>query len=321
MGKFESKKQMQQFTKLLSDITAKDFTDAGKKATQLGILFNEQKESPLKVPYGFVVNVAAYQYFVSYNNLNEKLQELIDTIVSPDYDNIINVAAKCRRLILSARIPRNLETELSSAYTVLFPNEEDVAVRNSIAGMDVPYGLADTYLNIRGSIALSYAVKCCFASLFSEKALKYRVENNIQSPLSMAVIVQKMVRSDLGASGTLCTIDGNIVIKSVLGLGEILTTSEAEPDMFELTNNNGAYILHQKGRGKKGRMSVYADNAAGTNSTLLRITPAEVRDDFSISDEEALSIVSFSKPVENNCFEWAKDGITNTFYLISVNSL
>nr|WP_322625283.1 PEP/pyruvate-binding domain-containing protein [uncultured Flavobacterium sp.] len=319
MGKFESKKQMQQFTKLLSDITAKDLADAGKKATQLGILYKEQKKSPLQIPPGFVVNVAAYLYFISYNNLHEKLQALINTIPIPDYDNIIDVSAKCRRLILSAKIPRNLETELSARYASLFPNEEDVAVRNSIAGEDVPYGLADTYLNIRGSIALSYAVKCCFASLFSERALLYRLENSIELPLSMAVIVQKMVRSDLGASGTVCVKDDKIIIKSVLGLGEILSTTESEPDTYEFSSEKN--MLLQKNRGKKGRMSVYSDHAAGTNSTLLRITPAEVRDVFSITDNEARSIISFLKPEENNCFEWAKDGITNVFYLISVNSL
>lgn len=309
---------MPQFTKLLTDIVSSDINSVGQKAVLLAALHNQDHKA-FKIPVGFVITADAYSYFMQYNSLEDKLQSLIASINVSNLSNLVEISSLCKKLVVSAKIPRDLEHAISSAYTTLFPNEQEVAVRNSVLGVATPNGLADTYLNIKGILPLNYAIKCCFASLFSERALQYLHKSDKMCNVGMAVIIQQMVRSDVGASGIAVQQDDSITIKSVLGLGEILSTNDAEPDTFVFTTKNGTNTLTQKSRGKKGQMSVYSENAAGTNSTLIKITPANVRDIYAITDEEATNITNFTGLQKGTAFEWAKDGTTNTFYIINLS--
>lgn len=306
---------MEEFTKYFGRITKADVAETGTKALQLALLHQQQQHTGIPVPDSFVVTATTYRQFINYNKLNDKLKVLLDTIDTETFENLTEIAAQCRKLICNGKFPRDVEAAVTGAYNTYFPNEQAVAVRNSPTGAAMPGGLADSYLNIRGILAFTYAIKCCFASLFTDRAIRYRIAQSIaHTDVYMAVIVQKMVRSDVGTSGTLRHDGVNSIIKSTWGLGEILSGDEAQPDVLIFNDTN----LLQKIKGKKGHMSTYVEFAAGTNSTQMKITPAEIRDTFSVSDDEAKKLLQWL-PITGNTdgIEWAKDGFTNTYYLIN----
>ncbi|MFP5436843.1 MAG: PEP/pyruvate-binding domain-containing protein [Bacteroidia bacterium] len=308
---------MQQFTKHFNEITESDLPETGAKAATLGILY--QKNNIPYIAEGFVVTAAAYRYFINYNRSTEKLQTILQNLNADNTDSLDETALKCQKIITNGKMPQQLETAITQAYHSYFSESQEVAVRGSVTAY-MP-NTADTYLNISGTIALSFAVKCCFASLFTEESLRYLLNNNLSvSDIGMGVIIQKMVRSDIGASGTVAVSGNTITLKSIFGLGELLPTDEAEPDIFIFDYNTENNTLLSKRQGKKSRMYVYADHAAGTNSTLLKITPAGLREHFSLTDDEALNLIEWTQHGYTD-FEWAKDGISNRFYLINTYGL
>ncbi len=307
---------MEELIKYFGHVTPEDIAKTGEKALTLVLLKQQQPVTGIPIPDGFIITAANYNRFINHNKLADKLDALLQTIDTVTYENLPDVAAQCRRLVCNGKFPREAEAALTKAYATYFPNDQSVAVRNSPTGTNLPAGLADSYLNIRGVLALTYAVKCCFASLFTDRAIKYYVTQNIKfSDVSMAVMVQKMVRSDIGISGTLKYDGKNSVIKGTWGLGEILWTDEAQPDVLIYNDQQ----LLQKVKGKKGHMSTYVEFAAGTNSTQLKITPAEIRDEFSVPEAEAEKLLDWLPKVESTTgIEWAKDGLTNTYHLINI---
>lgn len=304
---------MQQFIKYFNEITELNAPETGTKAVRLST-FYQANNAPHSTD-GFVVTAAAFRYFIRYNNSAEKLQTIVQNTNPDDRNSLDEAAAQCHKLITNGKMPPALETEIITTYHNYFSELQDVAVRGSVL-LNFP-AATETYLNIRGAIPLSYAIKCCFASVFTAENLYYALCNDWPvSETGTAVIIQKMVRSDVGASGTVQVIGNTVILKSLFGLGELLPTDEAEPDIFTFDYSNGSITFLSKTQGKKSRMCVYSDHAAGTNSTLLKITPAGLREHFAITDEEALSLTEWVQHGYVH-FEWAKDGISNRLYIVN----
>lgn len=326
--------RMTKYIKQISDTRASDGAEVGEKIASLGEIFNSVVLDGIQVPDGFAVNVAAFKYFLDYNKLNPKLHELLDPVNRKS--NSEHVGKKARDLIMRAKFPPELESMIIANYSEYFErNDQEVAVRSSVAyeylpDMNFPC-LHNSFLNIKGPFALIYAIKCCYASLYLDRAIQYREDKDIpHDKVFMCVGVQQMVRSDLACSGT-GHIPGPagdtgdaIQLLGSWGLGDYAIRRIVIPDEFRvlkpLVKKEEEQII-QKKLGSKSRMLVYNDNAAGTNSTLDKTTPRELRAQFVLSDTEINTLVKWSSQIDQLFsvpldFEWAKDGLNQLLYII-----
>lgn len=321
-----------------SEIGIDDISKVGGKNASLGEMYNNLTSKGLRIPNGFAITTKAYKYFIEYNKLRGPLQELLVKLDTVDFTNLAEIGSKARKLILEGRFPLDLETSITTAYNSLSDDKERdfaVAVRSSATAEDLSNasfaGQHDSYLNIKGSVPLIYAVKCCFASLYTDRAVKYRQDKGFDhNKVFLSVGIQQMVRSDLGCSGVGFTLEPESGFRNVVhiagtwGLGETIVQGTVTPDEFiifktSLKNNKKAIL--QKNLGSKSKILVYNDNAAGTNSTVLKVTPRKYSSSFVLEDSEieilarwAIIIEDYyQKPMD---FEWAKDGLSGELYII-----
>lgn len=329
---------MEKFILKFSEIGINDISKIGGKNASLGEMYNNLTKKGILIPNGFAVTTNAYKHFIAYNNLAAVLEDLLKNLDTKEFTNLKEIGSSARKFLLNAKFPLDLQTEITSAYIFLSDGLEKnfgVAVRSSATAEDLANasfaGQHDSYLNIKGSMPLIYAVKCCFASLYTDRAIKYRLERGFDhNKVFLSVGVQQMVRSDLGCSGIGFTLEPESGFRNVIhiagtwGLGETIVQGTVTPDEFlvfktALKNNKKAIL--QKNLGSKSKMLVYNDDASGTNSTQLRITPRKCCEKFVLEDAEiehlarcALIIEDhYNKPMD---FEWAKDGLTGKQYII-----
>jgi pyruvate,water dikinase len=314
---------MEQFIINYTAIKIDDLEKVGQKNASIGNLCSIAALSRTHIPSGFAITADAHRYFKAYNNLDEKLAGFISSLDSNDYSSLSYISQQARKLIINSKFPKNLEEEITTAYNTIFPvKDQDVAVRSSLTDTRQ---VAESYLNISGSIALLYAIKCCFASLYSESSLRYNFENGYQQS-EISVGIQQMVRADLACSGIAYTGSNAITIKGSWGLGQNFEANFITPDEFTISKpvlkGNLPYIT-SKNLGSKSRMLVYNDMAAGTNSTTAKSTPGELREQFILKDAELELLGKKVLEIEtqyqaNILVEWAKDGITGNLYILQV---
>ena len=333
-------------TKWLIDTNLSEVELVGGKNASLGEMISNLSALGINVPNGFVVSAKAYDEFLSFNNLHEKISEILDSI---DYDDAINLrknAQKIRILIQNGEYPDNLRNEILDMYKELSKKynqdeilELDVAVRSSATTEDLQdasfAGQQDTYLNVRGETQLLDKIKSCFASVFNERAIDYRHELNFSSMnVKLSVCIQKMVRSDLSSAGVAFSIDtesGNenvIVINSSYGLGEMVVSGQVGPDeflVFKPTLKNGYQSIIDKRKGDKGMKMIYSDSQDKRTKTI----PVEKhrREKFSLDDVKILQLARWVCKLEKYytqkygrwCpvdVEWAIDGTTNELFIV-----
>jgi pyruvate,water dikinase len=327
---------MEKFIKKFSEISINDIAEVGGKNASLGEMFNHLTNRGLQIPDGFSITSSAYKHFIGLNHLEEKLQKLMDELDRQDFSNLTKIGAQARKLILDGSMPADLKMCIIDAYDYLFDNaEQEVAVRSSATAEDLPEasfaGQHESYLNIKGHYALINAVTLCFASIYTDRAIKYREDKGFDhSKVFLSVGVQQMIRSDIGCSGIGFTLEPESGFKDVIhiagtwGLGENIVQGVITPDEFlvfkpSLKRNLKAII--QKNLGSKSIMMVYANANDQNNATINKDTPVEMRERFVLSDKEieqlgkwALIIEDYyQKPMD---FEWAKDGIDHQLYII-----
>lgn len=327
---------MKTFIKRFSESRSGDIVEVGGKNASLGEMLNILTPKGINIPDGFAINISAFRQFLSYNNLEYKLEALTRNIDRKEFSNLEHIGRQARALINGAKFPPQVENAIMAAYNEYFGNSgQEVAVRSSSTTVDTGdadfAGLHDSFVNIKGPLALIYAVKCCFASYYTDRAIRYREEKGYaHSGIYLSVGVQQMVRSDLACSGIGYTLNpdtgfnGMAYLAGTWGLGNYIVQDVVTPDEFlvfkpALSQGNEAIIL--KNMGSKSRMLIYNENAAGTNSTVDKITPRELRTQFVLSDKEIemlsrwLVIIEeqYGKPMK---FEWAKDGMSQQFYII-----
>lgn len=326
------------FIKKFCDIGITDAVTVGDKNAGLGELHNNLFSEGIVTPKGFAITTAAFSYFMEYNGLEAKLDTLLLGSKFTNASGPQEIASKARSLFMNAKFPTSLEKAIVQSYAAL-ASEKDaaVAVRSSIfrEGLEERNfaGQFDTYLNIKGPFALMYAVKCCFASLYNDAAVKFREDNNItHNSMLLSVGIQQMVRSDLASSGygfisRLADGTNLIHIMGFWGLGRQLPKDAVDPDAYIISQDtSGKSSLIQKSLGSKTRMLVYNDHAAGTNSTTDKTTPREMRAEFVLTDDEALTLAGeacvIARHYDNSIqFEWAKDGQDNRIYIMQAHAV
>ncbi|MFA5052741.1 MAG: phosphoenolpyruvate synthase [Parcubacteria group bacterium] len=317
------------------DLSIKDTPKVGGKNSSLGEMYNVLTKKGVKIPNGFAITSGAYIKFLEANGLPNKMREVLKDLDTHNINNLQSRGKKIREMILASEIPEEIKREIIEAYREL--SEEfgvknaDVAVRSSATAEDLPdasfAGQQESFLNVSGKTQVLLAVKKCFASLFTDRAISYREDkgfSHMQTYLSVGI--QKMVRSDKASSGVLFTIDpetgfsGTIIINSSWGLGDMVVQGRVIPDeykIFKPTLSAGYKPIISRKLGTKEKTEIYGLG----NSLKIIKTSEKNRKKMTLTDEEALVLAKwgvivhehYDKPMD---LEWAKDGISGELFIV-----
>ncbi len=325
---------MKDLIKKFSELSIEDVPMVGGKNASLGEMYNELSSEGVQVPNGFATTSEAFWLFLNENSLQEKLVQLMKELDHEKYSNLSETGKKARELIMKAALPEVLSKAIVESYDDLGKQKDiQVAVRSSATAEDLPQasfaGQHESFLNITGHEALLEAVQKCFASLYTDRAIKYREDQGFaHSEVALSVGVQKMVRSDRGCSGVGFTIEPESGFKDVIhlagvwGLGENIVQGTVNPDeffIFKPTLEKGKKAIIQKKLGRKEKTMVYAASN-GHSSTVNIETEASKQDQFVLSDEEVLTLGKWALEIEKHYgkamdIEWAKDGISEELFI------
>jgi len=331
------------YIRFFSEIRIEDIPLVGGKNASLGEMFQALTSKGVPIPDGFAVTAEAYRALLDANDLWQPLHVLLDNLDSADVNQLQSAGWRARDLIYHAQFPEQLEQEMLSAYHQLqqqYGEEISVAVRSSATAEDLPSasfaGQQDTYLNIKGDAAYLEACKRCFASLFTDRAIHYRVEQGFDHfQVALSIGVQLMVRSDLAASGVMFSLDTEtgfqdaVFITAAYGLGENVVQGAVDPDEFYVhkpTYEKGYRAVLRRHLGSKKIKMIYADSSPREPVRNIPTLQFE-RERFCISDEEALQLAGYAIIIEKHYsekagydrpmdIEWAKDGLNGQLYVV-----
>ena len=326
-----------------AELTIVDVPRVGGKNASLGEMIRELTPAGIQVPDGFAVTADAYRAFLQYNELDSQIADILRGLNTKDVTDLMRRTGQIRRLILRGEFPPEMEAEIVAAYQELSRryqmNSADVAVRSSATAEDLPTasfaGQQESYLNVHGEAMLLESVTKCFASLFTPRATSYRVDMGFDHhQVGLSVGVQKMVRSDLAASGVIFTLDTEsgfrdvVFVTSAYGLGENVVQGRVAPDefyVFKPTLRQGYQPLIWKRLGTKEQRMVY-DEAGSKLVKNVQVSPEECAR-FSISEAEVLQLAEWAMRIEEHYtarrrvdmpmdIEWAKDGRTGELFIV-----
>lgn len=319
-----------------------DIPLVGGKNASLGEMLQQLSPKGISVPDGFATTAYAYRYFIETAGLETTLRQLFAGL---DVENVLSlreVGKQARSLILKTPFPDEIQTAIIQGYQVLcdeYGANTDVAVRSSATAEDLPdasfAGQQETYLNVHGVESLLEACHKCFASIFTDRAISYRqIKGFDHFNIALSVGVQKMVRSDLAASGVMFSIDTETgfkdaaLITAAYGLGENVVQGAVNPDeylVFKTTLQQGFRPILEKRLGTKEIKMIY--DMGGSKFTKNIPVPPEQRQQFAITDDEILTLAKWACEIEAHYskvrgvttpmdIEWAKDGITNELFIV-----
>ena len=327
----------------LKKVSLKDINLVGGKNASLGEMIQNIESIGIKVPNGFAITTLAYHHFIKHNKLDDKIITLVSGIDDNDLNQLRQVGSHVRQLIRNGEFPDDIKTEIRQKYAELSESygQEmiDVAVRSSATAEDLPdasfAGQQETFLNVRGSESILEAVRNCFASLFTDRAISYRNTFGYNHfDVGLSVCVQKMVRSDMAASGVAFSLDPEsgfkdvVVVNSSWGLGEMIVQGSVSPDefiIFKPSLEKGFSSIIEKKLGNKDKKMIYGED----HGKLTKVV--KVKDEnrllFSINDKQALEIAKWVSAIEKYysnlkskwCpmdVEWAIDGITGELFIV-----
>jgi len=326
----------------LDEVGIEDISLVGGKNASLGEMLRNLVPLGVNIPYGFVVTSLAYYEFIRYNKLEEEIKKVLKGLDPNNVKDLARRGHQIRELIKGGDFPKEIEEGIKSYYQKLSERYNsfavDVAVRSSATAEDLPHasfaGQQETYLNVVGAENVLTAVKNGFASLFTDRAISYRESFGFDHfKVGIAMGVQKMVRSDMGASGVMFTLDTEsgfkdvVVINAAYGLGELLVQGMVTPDeymVFKPTLQAGYSAIIEKKLGRKDRKMVYG---VGQERTKIVNVPLSEQKQFALTDEEILQLARWGVIIEdyysrkNNRWtpmdiEWAKDGILNQLFIV-----
>ena len=331
------------YIRWFSELGLADVPQVGGKNASLGEMYRELTPQGVRVPNGFAITAEAYRHVLDQADAWPRLYAALEGLDAGDVDNLAQRAQRAREIILGAALPDDLVKEIVVAYAQLqaeYGEAMTVAVRSSATAEDLPTasfaGQHETFLNISGEARLLQSVRLCFASLFKDRAISYRIDNGFDHfKVYLSVGVMKMVRSDCAASGVIFSLDTETGFRDVVfltgayGLGETVVQGTVDPDEFHVfkpTFRAGHRSVLRRKRGNKEIRMVYAQSA-GREST--RITPTDVQDQrrFCISDAEVLALADTAIRIEDHYsrkagrpmpmdVEWAKDGVDGQLYVV-----
>jgi pyruvate,water dikinase len=314
-----------------------DVDEVGGKNASLGEMIGQLAGAGIRVPGGFATTAAAFREFIAESGLATRIARRLDSFDVDDVAELARAGSEIRRWVTEAPLPPALDAAIRDAYARLTVSDPDAswAVRSSATAEDLPdasfAGQQETFLNIKGVDNILHAVKEVFASLYNDRAIAYRVHKGFaHADVALSAGVQRMVRSDLGTSGVMFTLDTEsgfdqvVFITASYGLGETVVQGAVNPDEFYVYKRNlaeGRPAILRKTVGSKALRMVFADaHAAGRSTATVEVPEAE-RLRFSITDEEAHALGRCAMTIERHYgrpmdIEWGRDGLDGHLYVL-----
>jgi len=321
----------------IEDTGIADIASVGGKNASLGELSRALKSAGVKVPEGFATTASAYRAFLAANNLEPRIRKHIED-QRAGRSTLRQAGAAIRELFLQATFPADISAGIQEHYRTLCRRagqaQAAVAVRSSATAEDLPdasfAGQQETFLNVAGERGVLEACRRCYASLFTDRAISYReMKGYDHLDVALSVGVQRMVRSDLGASGVMFSIDtesgfpGVVVISAAWGLGETVVQGTINPDKYQvfkplLADQRFSPVIERE-VGAKERKMVYSQGG-DARTRMVETTEREQRS-LVLADGEVVLLARWAVAVEDHYgrpmdMEWAKDGITGELFMV-----
>ena len=325
---------MDEYVLGLESLGMDDVERVGGKNASLGEMISELSGLGVSVPGGFATTAAAYRDFLAHEGLADRIHEALDGLDTEDVDALTATGRRIREWVAEAPLPEQLEQQIRTAYAAMGDNPS-VAVRSSATAEDLPEasfaGQQETFLNIRGIDNVLAAVREVFASLFNDRAIAYRVHHGFRhEDVALSAGIQKMVRSDRGASGVLFTLDTEsgfpdvVFITASWGLGEMVVQGAVNPDEFYVykpTLEQGKDAILRRMMGTKAEKMVYGESESAGQSVRTVKVPQEERERFCITDADVEDLARQAITIEKHYgrpmdIEWGKDGEDGQLYIL-----
>ncbi len=324
------------YVKKLNELNINNIDLVGGKNASLGEMISELTDLGIKVPGGFATTSHAYQDFLNQDDLGKRINNVLNNLNVDNIEELTETGRQIRQWILDTEISSELKSEIEKEWKEITNNKDlAFAVRSSATAEDLPdasfAGQQETYLNIVGLDNLIEALHHVYASLYTDRAISYRIHQGFDhSDVALSVGFQQMVRSDIGSSGVMFSLDTEtgfkdaVFITSSLGLGETVVQGSVNPDEFyvykkALENNN--YPILRKTLGDKSiKMILGKNNTLGETVQIIEVDEKESRN-FSISDQDIIDLAKYAVTIENHYkrpmdIEWGKDGSNGEIYIL-----
>ena len=326
------------FVAWLKDLRMTDLDQVGGKNASLGEMIGGLAQTGIRVPGGFATTADAYRKFLSAGGLDRRIGERLGRLDPSDVTELAKCGKEIRSWIEAEPIPAEIEETIRTYYQKLtkdISSEISFAIRSSATAEDLPdasfAGQQETFLNIRGADHVLAAIRQVYASLYNDRAISYRVHHGFDhGAVALSAAVQQMVRSDVGASGVMFTLDTESGFRDVVfitaswGLGEMVVQGAVNPDEFYVHKPMlvaGRPAVIRRGLGSKLQKIVFADGASAGRSTRVVDVPDEERNRFSLDDADVLELARYAVAIEKHYgrpmdIEWAKDGTDGKLYVL-----
>jgi pyruvate, water dikinase len=320
-----------------SELGLADLESVGGKNSSLGEMVSNLADAGVRVPDGFATTADAYRRFIGTTGLAENINSMLTGLDTDDVRELARVGALIRTAVVEQPFPTDLEADIRAAYGRLAGDDEDAsfAVRSSATAEDLPdasfAGQQETFLNVRGIDAILTAIREVFASLYNDRAIAYRVHHEFaHEAVALSAGVQQMVRSDIGASGVMFTMDTEsgfsdaVFITSSYGLGEAVVQGAVNPDEFYVYKpalRAGRPAILKRGVGGKAIKMIYtADRTVGKTTEFVDV-PERDRGLLSLSDDDVTELAKHALAIEEHYgrpmdIEWGKDGRDGNLYIL-----
>jgi pyruvate,water dikinase len=322
----------------LSALRMKDVAVVGGKNASLGEMISQLGGAGVRVPGGFATTAQGYREFLAQGGLDRRVAERLRPVDAGDISALVKAGQDIRGWIMAQELPQGLKGEIADAYRRLADGagaEASFAVRSSATAEDLPdasfAGQQETFLNVRGLDELCLSLKRVYASLYTDRAISYRAHKGYaHADVALSAGIQRMVRSDLGASGVMFTLDTEsgfdqvVFITAAYGLGETVVQGKVNPDEFYVYKRalrEGKQAILRRGLGSKAVKMVYADARQGGDAVKTVDVPERERRRFSITDAEVEELARYALIIEGHYgrpmdIEWGRDGIDGKLYVL-----
>ncbi|MGB5082122.1 MAG: phosphoenolpyruvate synthase [Burkholderiales bacterium] len=318
------------------DLRMSDVERVGGKNASLGEMISQLSRAGIRVPGGFATTAEAYREFLAQGGLDDRIEARLKQLDPVDVEALARCGTEIRSWIEATPLPKQLEAGIAEAYRELIGGEDaSVAVRSSATAEDLPdasfAGQQETFLNVRGRDEMMVALRRVFASLYNDRAISYRVHQGFEhASVALSAGVQRMVRSDLGASGVMFTLDtesgfqGVVFITASWGLGEMVVQGAVNPDEFYVHKpslRSGKFPVIRRGLGSKLQKMVFADGGPAREAVKTVDVSEADRNRFCLSDEDVVELARIALRIEEHYqrpmdIEWAKDGEDGKLYIL-----
>jgi pyruvate,water dikinase len=325
------------YIRFFDEVGIADVPLVGGKNASLGEMFRELSGEGVLVPNGFAITAEGYRYMLDAAGAWDELRSALDGLDPTDIADLARRARRAREIVYGAGLPEDLSRQILAGYQRLqdeYGEDVSLAVRSSATAEDLPTasfaGQQETYLHIRGSESLLDACRRCFASLFTDRAIHYRIDQGFDHfSVGLSIGIMKMVRSDISASGVFFSLDTEsgfrdvVLISGAYGLGENVVQGAVDPDEFYVhkpTFATGHRAVLRRLLGDKAIKMVLVEG--GTKQTVRNIpTPKADRERYCVVDEDVLALADYAIKIERHYgrpmdMEWAKDGVDGKIYVV-----